>query len=103
MNEFAQRLHATTSIPIPLIITIITSLIQCAKQEDEPNPARMKLAVQRMDRRNPRRLRLRIARRAMWEAEGNLDKEDALRFADETVKEILNAPTTTVTAVCKGV
>lgn len=102
----AAKVSPEVGLDPALIITLITTLLpillNCFKQAEEPDPAKVKAAFERQYRKNPDKMRRQIRARVVAHSDVHLSKGQSLALADAIIAQVLSTPEQTAMAACLG-
>lgn len=84
----SQRYGIEPASIIALLTFVIPQLFQCFRDNDELSAEKMSARVHQLHKRDPKRLRTRVARNIMSRDRG-LSKEQALALADAVVAQAI--------------
>lgn len=79
------------ALVITIITTVLPSLINCFKREDEPDPVRVQAALRKAYDRNPDKLRRRVRAQVHRRSPEDLDKGQEFAIADAIIDQGLES------------
>lgn len=91
-NRVDEATFGMDPVTIAAIITqVLPLVIDCFSRNDASNPDDVREAVARMNERDPKSLRKRLARRIRGESDENLSKNQSFTLADAVIAETLDS------------